>query len=94
MSDISSCRTTLGQELEETALSTYLAPTFPTQAIVFEFLRRGFLESNVARIAVLLRARRDALVSALERELPDVSWTRPEGGYFLWLELPDRNRLP
>ncbi len=78
----------LGVELEERAVSTYLAPTFPTQAIAFEFLRRGLLDRNVARISELLRERRDALLSALERELPDASWTRPDGGYFVWLDLP------
>jgi len=80
--------TALGAELERTALSTYLAPTFPTQAIAFEFLRRGLLEPNIERISGLLRARRDALVAALDREWPDASFTQPDGGYFLWLELP------
>src|SRR5262249_21677438 len=37
----------LAAELERTAVSTYLAPTFPTEAIVFEFVRRGLLEPNV-----------------------------------------------
>jgi 2-aminoadipate transaminase len=35
-----------------------------------------------------LRARRDAMLEALERELPAARWSRPEGGYFIWLELP------
>ena len=34
------------------------------------------------------RERRDAMVAALERHLPEATWTVPEGGYFLWLELP------
>jgi DNA-binding transcriptional MocR family regulator len=79
----------LAQELEAAAVSTYLSPVFPTQAIVFEFLRRGRLEPNVARVRDLLRARRDALLAALERELPVGSWSRPAGGYFLWLDLPE-----
>jgi 2-aminoadipate transaminase len=78
----------LGRDLERTAVSTYLAPTFPTQAIAFEFLSRGLLEGNVERISGLLRERRDALVDALQRELPEASWTQPDGGYFVWLELP------
>jgi 2-aminoadipate transaminase len=78
----------LAAELERTAVSTYLAPTFPTQAIAFEFLRRGLLEPNIARISELLRERRDTLVQAIERELPEASLTQPEGGYFVWLELP------
>jgi DNA-binding transcriptional MocR family regulator len=79
----------LATELEAAAVNTYLAPTFPTQAIVFEFLRRGLLESSVARVRGLLGARRDAMTAALVRELPEATWTRPQGGYFLWLGLPE-----
>jgi len=35
----------------------------------------------------LLKARRDAMLRALERHLPQARWSRPEGGYFVWLEL-------
>lgn len=79
----------LAGELEATAASTYLSPAFSTQAIIFEFLHRGLLEPNVERVSSLLRERRDAMLRALERELPEASWSTPEGGYFLWLELPD-----
>jgi 2-aminoadipate transaminase len=78
----------LATELEAAAVSTYLAPTFPTEAIALEFLRRGLLEPNVARVRKLLGARRDALTSALERELPEAAWSTPQGGYFLWLDFP------
>ncbi len=78
----------LAAQLEAVAASTYLAPAFSTQAIVFEFLQRGLLEPNVERVSDLLRRRRDALLSALERDLPEALWSTPAGGYFLWLELP------
>jgi 2-aminoadipate transaminase len=55
---------------------------------VHEFLRRGNLEPNLERVCGLLRARRDAMIGALERHLPEAMWSVPEGGYFLWLELP------
>jgi DNA-binding transcriptional MocR family regulator len=55
---------------------------------VHEFLRRGNFEPNLERVRGLLGARRDAMLAALERELPTARWSRPEGGYFLWLELP------
>ena len=74
--------------LETVAASTYLSPAFATQAIVFEFLERNLLEPNVERVCGLLRHRRDALLSALERDMPEASWSTPAGGYFLWLELP------
>jgi DNA-binding transcriptional MocR family regulator len=80
--------TELAAALEAVAAGTYLSPAFSTQAIVFEFLHRGELEPNVERVCGLLRLRRDALLAALERELPEASWSTPAGGYFLWLDLP------
>jgi DNA-binding transcriptional MocR family regulator len=75
--------------LEAIAVQTYLTPGLLSQATVLEFLRRGLLEPNVARVAGQLRERRDAMLEALERELPEgAHWSRPEGGYFVWLDLP------
>ncbi len=79
----------LAQEIEALAVSTYISPPFLSQATVLEFLRRDSFEPNLERVNGLLRKRRDAMFEALARELPeDASWTRPEGGYFVWLELP------
>ena len=78
----------LAAEVEAIAVSTYITPVLLSQATVYEFLRRGNLERNVARVCDLLRARRDAMLDALEQELPSATWSRPEGGYFVWLELP------
>jgi DNA-binding transcriptional MocR family regulator len=80
----------LGLRLEELVASTYITPALVAQATVFEFLRRGLFEPNLERVRGLLRARRDAMVEALERELTGrARWNRPEGGYFLWLVLPE-----
>ena len=76
--------------LEEIVASTYITPALVTQATVLEFLRRGLLEPNLERVRGLLRARRDAMLEALERELAGrARWSRPEGGYFLWLDLAE-----
>src|SRR5207244_13152835 len=77
----------LARELEATATATYITPALLGQATVFEFLRRGDFEPNLERVRGLLRARRDAMLAALERELPNARWSRPDGGYFLWLAL-------
>jgi DNA-binding transcriptional MocR family regulator len=77
----------LDAELEALAVSTYITPVLLGQATVFEFLRRGNFDSNLERVRGLLRVRRDAMLEALEQELPSAAWTRPEGGYFIWLEL-------
>ena len=79
----------LERDLEALATSTYITPVLLGQATVFEFLRRGNFEPNLGRVARLLGARRDAMLEALEREFPDARWSRPEGGYFIWLELPE-----
>jgi DNA-binding transcriptional MocR family regulator len=77
----------LAREIEATATSTYITPVLLGQATVHEFVSRGLFDSNLERVVGLLRTRRDAMLSALDSELPDVRSTRPEGGYFLWLEL-------
>ena len=81
----------LAGPFEERAVSTYISPSFLGQAAVHELIAGGAFEPNLERIIGLLRARRDAMLAALERELggTGASWSRPEGGYFVWLDLPD-----
>src|SRR3954451_2820886 len=79
----------LAAEIEALAVSTYISPPYLTQATVLEFLRRQSFLPNLERINGLLGARRDAMLEALPRELPeDATWTRPDGGYFVWVDLP------
>jgi DNA-binding transcriptional MocR family regulator len=77
----------LAKEIEAKATSTYITPVLLGQATVHEFVSRGRFDANVERVTSLLRGRRDAMLSALDRELPSAQATRPEGGYFIWLTL-------
>jgi len=77
----------LAREIEATATATYITPVLLGQATVHEFVSRGLFEPNLERVRGLLRARRDAMLDALDRHLPGVRTTRPDGGYFVWLEL-------
>jgi 2-aminoadipate transaminase len=80
----------LAQAIEARAVSTYISPPFLTQATVHEFIRRGNFEPNLERVNGLLKARRDAMLEGLERHMPDgAAWSRPDGGYFIWLDLPE-----
>jgi DNA-binding transcriptional MocR family regulator len=81
----------LAAKVEAHATSTYITPALLSQATVFEFLRRGALERNIELVRSLLKARRDAMLAALDEHLggTDARWNRPEGGYFLWLDLPE-----
>jgi DNA-binding transcriptional MocR family regulator len=73
---------------EQRAVSTYISPPFLTQATIAEFIDRGRFEPNLEHVCAELRARRDAMLAALERELPAASSSHPQGGYFIWLDLP------
>lgn len=52
------------------------------------YLRRYDMDANVARICETYRVRRDAMLSAMDREFPPgIRFTRPQGGFFLWVEM-------
>lgn len=60
------------------------------QAIAYETCRDGLLASQIPRICAVYQARRDAMLAALEQHMPaGTRWTRPDGGMFLWITLPD-----
>jgi 2-aminoadipate transaminase len=71
------------------ATSTYISPNMVAQAIVHEFCQSGALQRSIETVRTNLKARVDALVAALERDLPDARFVAPEGGYFMWVELPE-----
>ena len=71
------------------ATSTYISPSMVSQAIVHQFCRSGALERSIETVKSALRERAQTLCAALERELPDARFVAPEGGYFLWLTLPE-----
>jgi DNA-binding transcriptional MocR family regulator len=60
-----------------------------SQSIVNRFCRSGALHRSIDTVREALRERADTLVAALERELPEARFTPPEGGYFMWVELPE-----
>ena len=66
------------------------SPSF-NQRMVAEVLKDGFLDRHVPTIRALYKRQRDAMHAALERELASlgVTWSRPDGGMFLWARLPE-----
>jgi 2-aminoadipate transaminase len=60
------------------------------QRVILACLKRGLIEEQKARIRPYYRAKRDAMLAALEAQMPPgVRWTRPAGGLFVWLTLPE-----
>jgi DNA-binding transcriptional MocR family regulator len=56
---------------------------------VAAFGHSGAIDGSLATVKEALRERRDATANALERHIPDASFVLPEGGYFLWVDLPE-----
>jgi len=59
-----------------------------TQRVILEFCRAGRLDAHTTRVQETYRAHRNRMVRAFERELPEVAFQAPNGGYYLWLSLP------
>jgi DNA-binding transcriptional MocR family regulator len=70
------------------ATETYISPSMVSQAIVNEFCRSGAIERSIETVKAALRERANTLCEALRRDLPDAKFVEPEGGYFLWVDLP------
>lgn len=67
-----------------------LCPPIFDQYVAAEFLRSGRLDANLCKSIELYKGKRDHLLSLLETYMPEgVKWTRPEGGLFLFLTLPE-----
>ncbi len=63
-------------------------PSF-NQRMVAEVLKDGFIDRHVPTIRALYKSQRDAMLAALQAHMPEgVKWNTPDGGMFLWLQLP------
>ena len=59
------------------------------QQAVYAMMRTGFFPDHLDRIRAVYAERRAAMLAALHEHMPpDVIWTEPEGGFFVWLTLP------
>jgi 2-aminoadipate transaminase len=63
----------------------------PMQRLVARFMSRGLLDAHILRLRPEYRERRDRMQQRLQEHFSDLgaSWTHPEGGFFLWLTLPE-----
>ena len=59
------------------------------QRLIVEWCRDGNLRSHTENVQRTYRVHRDRMVAAIRREMPEVSMLVPQGGYYLWLTLPE-----
>ena len=76
-------------DIRKLATQTYISPSMVSQAIVAEFCESGALERSIETVKQALRERRDATCAALQEFIPEAQFVVPEGGYFLWVDLPE-----
>ncbi|MBC7500703.1 MAG: PLP-dependent aminotransferase family protein [Herminiimonas sp.] len=79
----------LTRKMEQAKQAADLHTSQLTQMVVHEVIRDGFLDSHIPTIRKLYSDQCDAMLAALAEFFPaSVTWTRPEGGMFVWITLP------
>ena len=77
------------KQIQTIATNTYISPNMVAQSIVNQFARSGRMDGAIETVKTALKARKDAVVAALQREIPEATFANPSGGYFMWVELPE-----
>ena len=75
--------------IQKLATNTYISPNMVAQSIVYEFCASGAIDRSIATVKSALAERVAALTEALDRHLPEAQYTAPQGGYFMWVQLPE-----
>ena len=76
-------------KIAKLATNTYISPNMVAQAIVYEFCASGAIDGAIATVKRALAQRVATLDASLKEHLPEARYTLPEGGYFMWVELPE-----
>lgn len=78
-----------GREVRRLKLMTSLSGSIPAQAALADYLQQGGYDRHLRRLREVLSNQKQALVDAVTRHFPaGTRLTRPEGGYFVWADLP------
>jgi len=81
--------TDLIARIAKLATNTYISPNMVAQSIVHEFCVSGAIDGAIATVKRALAERVATLDAALKEHLPEARYQLPEGGYFMWVELPE-----
>ncbi|GAK57934.1 multiple substrate aminotransferase [Candidatus Vecturithrix granuli] len=77
------------KKIMKIAEDTYVTPSLLSQGIIYEYCRSGKLPAQIEKLKALYAPRLQACLDALDKYLPDAQATRPEGGFFLSVTLPE-----
>ncbi|GAA3280729.1 MULTISPECIES: PLP-dependent aminotransferase family protein [Dactylosporangium] len=76
-------------DIAKKATTIYISPSMVAQAITHQFCVNGDIERSIAKVSATLGERARLLAEGLRKHIPDATFVEPDGGYFLWVELPD-----
>lgn len=76
-------------KLSKIAEDTYISPVYFAHGIAYEWCRRGHLPAQIERLKKLYMPRLEACLAAIDRYMPDAKATRPDGGFFISVILPE-----
>ena len=77
------------QKVERDKLMTTLSASLPAQIAVADYLQYGGFDRHLRKLRQTLEVQQNQMRTSIDRYFPqDTRVTRPDGGYFLWLELP------
>ncbi|WP_433996960.1 aminotransferase-like domain-containing protein [Agromyces mangrovi Wang et al. 2018] len=68
--------------------SAILSPSVFSQMVIAEYLDQVDWRTQIDTFRGLYRERKEAMLEALDDHLPELRWTNPDGGFFVWLDLP------
>jgi DNA-binding transcriptional MocR family regulator len=66
-----------------------LSPSSFTQLVVSEYLSQADWRGQIDTFRGVYRERKETMLAALQEHLPELSWTNPNGGFYVWLTLPE-----
>jgi 2-aminoadipate transaminase len=75
--------------IAKVAEDTYISPGYFAHGVTYEWCRRGLLEPQVEKLKALYAPRLDACLAALDQYMPEAEATRPDGGFFISMTLPE-----
>jgi 2-aminoadipate transaminase len=76
-------------QIAKRATNLYISPGMVSEAIVHQFCVSGDIDRSIATVCAALAERVGLLARSLRKHVPGARFVEPDGGYFLWVELPD-----
>jgi DNA-binding transcriptional MocR family regulator len=76
-------------DIAKRATNLYISPGMMAQGIVYQFCVSGDIDRSIQTVRTALAERAALLATALREHIPGVRFTEPDGGYFLWIDLPE-----